>query len=166
MKALLSLFMNVLLFKKGPQDVPHSSLLLGILMGLDLVLSTLVGSMDLGLTAALIQAFLSLGLMGLFLSFTLKLSGKPERFLKTFTTTTGVDLLLTVLGLMVLLLGEGLGELLGWTLLLLMAWQMAILAHILREALSTRLLPAVGLSLSYTVLAYRVMMMWVPFPAA
>jgi hypothetical protein len=166
MSALLSLFLNVLFFKKGPKDVPHSSWLLGVLIGVDLILSTLVGAMDLILASAVIQSTLSLGLMALFLTLTLKFAGKSERFVKTFTTTTGVDVLMTLLGLTALLLGEVAGGLLGWGLLLLMVWQMAVLAHILREALSTRLLPAVGLALSYTILAYRVMMIVLPLPAA
>ena len=166
MNALLGLFGNILIFRKGPKDVPHSGLLLGILISLDLLFSSMLGAMDLSLGAAVFQSMLSLGLMAVFLFITLKFSNKSERFLKTFTTTTGVDVLMTLFGMMAVGLGEGGGAHMLWSFLGLMLWQIAILAHILRESLSGRLLPSIGLSLTYTVLAYRVMMLVVPFPAA
>jgi hypothetical protein len=138
------------LWRKGPQHLPASVLLLAIVIALDAVLSWLFESAldspekHLPLLV-LLQTVLSLGWIWMLLAF----FRRPERFIQTATAIFGTSVLLTpvIYGMRAAL--EGMEKtspllvpmLLG--LLTVLVWYLLISAHILRAALEVNLFVAI-----------------------
>lgn len=107
---LIRLFLDILLFKKGPQDVPGSPLLLGLAAGTDLLAGFALAALETAWLDALLQAITGLGLLTLFLAAALALTGKWSRWLKTASALLGCDALLTSAALPLLGLAQWLPE--------------------------------------------------------
>lgn len=165
--ALIKLLLDICLFRKGPQDIPYSILLLSLTVLWNITVSVALGLIDMGVVQALMQSLLGLSLLLLFLVALLKLMQKRARFVQTLTAALASDALISSIAIFALTLGQSLtgqSAFLGFLLVFLMMWQIAVLGHILRHALSTRFLLGLALSFSYTLVVYRVMMSVMPNP--
>lgn len=163
--ALIYLFLDISLFRRGPQDCPASWLLLGLAVSANFLVGTLLSLTGSEGLAALGQALLGIGLLAAFLLGALYFTDKLPRLLKTGTAAFGTDTLISLVALVFILLGElipDLKEIVGMVLLLLMFWQIAVLGHILRHALAIPLLAGVGLSFVYFLVSYRILMTLFP----
>ena len=161
---LIKLFIDICLFKRGPQDVPASH----ILMGLAVVVYLIVGISLLGLEGlraeAMLQALVELAILLGFVWANLKFMGLPNRFLQTSIAMLGSDALISSLAI----------PLVGWMalsegakgayllLLLLMLWHLGVVAHILRHALSRPVSVGIGLAIVYVVASYQLMLLLFP----
>ena len=158
---LIKLFVDICLFKKGPQDVPVSPLLLI----LSLLAYLLVGVFLLGLETSwsegVLQALVEAVMLFGFLWITLKTAGLMSRLLQTATAMLATDALISSLAVPLLTWMVTSPEAKGvyLFLLLLMLWHMAVVAHILRHALSRTWAIGVGLAIVYVVASYQVMLL-------
>jgi hypothetical protein len=158
---LIKLFFDICLFKKGPQDLPAS----GLLLGLATLAYLLVGIVLLGLEAtwadAAIQALVEGAMLLGFLFITLKVTGLMSRFLQTASAMLGCDALISSLAVPLLtwMLTSPEAKGVYLFLLLLMLWHLAVVAHILRHALSRHLGIGLGLAIVYVVASYQVMLL-------
>lgn len=162
---LIQLFLDICLFRKGPQDIPASRFLLGLILGLNLLVSTGLLLMEADVIQALFQAACAMGLMFAFLYLVLRLARLTPRFLQTATAALGSDTVFTLAALPLMVTGQLQPEWQGALSLLLsalMLWAIAVLAHVLREALNLPYLAGFGLALAYTAGSLRIMMMWFP----
>ncbi len=145
MRTLLDLLRDLVLLRRGPQDVPFSPRLLGvlILVGLvvDLAVATRVAEASEVAPRVGFSMLLALALPWLALS----IAGRRERFVQAATALIAVGIVFTLLAVPVVL---GIGRIpkttqeltgaqiaLGWLSLVLVAWQLAARGHILRHAL-------------------------------
>ena len=158
MRALFELFLAICLLRKGPQDVPASPVLLRLTLlsyGLSAVLIPLL---DVSLVTSLLLIMLDIALLTGLTYGALALRDYRPRFMQTLTALLGTGTLLQLLALPLLFLpeqemaGTGAPPWLGLLWLGLFIWGIAVMAHILRQALSTSLGVGVLYSLAYVML--------------
>jgi hypothetical protein len=164
---LIKLFIDICLFKRGPQDVPASPVLLGLVvlvyLGVGFVLLSLEGQWSDAIMQVLVELSILLG----FVWVNLRFMGFQARFVQTAAAMTGCDALISSFAVPLLswmaLSAQSKGAYL--MLLGLMLWHLAVVAHIFRCALSRPLGVGIGLAIVYVVLSYQVMLLLFP-PAA
>lgn len=162
---LIRLFFDICRLRKGPQDCPASRFLFGLAVGANLLVSFLLSLSRDDWTAALGQSLVGIGLLAGFLWGALYLTDKLPRWIQTGTAAFGTDTVISLLACLLILVGQAgpdLGDTFGWLLLLLMAWQIVILGHILRHALSVPLVGAMGLALAYFASSLKILMALFP----
>jgi len=162
---LLKRLLEICLCRRGPQDLPDSTFLLGLLTGLNVLVSFGLAGLETDLLQALLQALLAPAVMALFMLGLLSVSKRRHRFMQTFTAGIGCDALITALALplvLVSLLLPDIRAVAGLLLLGLLVWELAVIGHILRQALDLSFMAGLGLALVYTVFNYRIMMTLFP----
>ena len=169
MFVLIRFFVELALLRRGPQDLPASGALLGLLAALSVLVGTvngmqLFGSLRAAFGANLLDLLLTLGL----LFALLQLKGHASRWQQSASAFLGLGVLA---GLFMLLI-RGPAEALGVTDiarlidLLLAIWLHVALGSVLRHALAIPLLAGVIIMLSYTVLAFNVIVRIFPLAAS
>ena len=159
MPALFNLFLDICLFRKGPQDVPASMALLKLCLlayGLSGLLVLLIGTPA---PVALLQILLDLVILSGLLYLALLLYRHPGRFEQTLSALTGSGTLMGLLALPLIswlahLSPDGDAELPSLLLLALMAWSIAIMAHILRQAFNSSIGVGALCALGYTFISW------------
>ena len=160
---LLKTFVDIALWRKGPQHLPALVLLLLLVAGLDgvltLILTRALDPAEKHLPLRIVfEVALSLGWLWLLLA----LFRRPERFVQTATAIFGVSLLLTPLMYGVQAMLSGIADSnpllvpLRLGLLTVFVWYLLINANILRAALEVNLLVAVLLTVLGTACVYVV----------
>lgn len=164
---LIKLFIEICLFRRGPQDVPASQLLMGLAIAAYLAVGIGLLAMEGLHLGAVLQALVELLILLGFVWANLQFMRLQNRFLQTAIAMLGSDALISSLAI----------PLVGWMalsegakgayllLLLLMLWHLAVVAHILRNALSRPLATGFGLAIVYVVASYQLMLILFP-PAA
>jgi hypothetical protein len=143
MRALFDLFLAICLLRKGPQDIPASPVLLKLSLlsyGLSGLLVMLVSMTP---AAAFFQTLLDITLLTGLTYGILELQGYGARFGQTLTALLGAGTLLALVTLPVIVWIGGqaaqndAAELPSLLFFLLLGWSIAVMAHILKHALST-----------------------------
>lgn len=156
--ALLKLFVDIILFKKGPQDVPASELLLAICLLVYILVGELMLGMEETLLRASLQVLIDAGMLAGFVTITLKFSGYQARILQTLIALLGVDSLISIIAFPVMISVSGGTERGGgYLLVMLMIWHLAVMSHIFRHALSKSLWIGYAVAMIYTLLSYQVL---------
>jgi hypothetical protein len=156
---LIVLFVDICLFKKGPQDVPASQLL----FALTLVAYWIVGILLLGLQSdwleATTQAVIESLLLIAFCWAVLRFARMSPRFLQTTTALLATDALISLPGALLLSWWLARPEAAGlqFALLGLTLWHLAVFAQVLRQALSRPLTVGAALAVAYVGLTYTIM---------
>jgi hypothetical protein len=165
---LIRLFLDIALFSKGPQDTPASALLLALAIGANLAVGIGLAMFQADWVESLLQSLVGIALLAGFLSVALALARKVSRLLQTATTVFGCDTLISVAAVPLLVGSQLSPEAAGVTTLLLMfllLWQITVIGHILRHALSVPFMAGFALAFVYTVVSYRIMMALFPVMA-
>lgn len=155
MKALMTLFWRLAIFRAGPDDTPYSPAILAMVLMMWTGLQLIVGLAQDDVPAALLLGSQWLALTVL-LSGTLMLlafKGLAGRWLQTATALVGVDVVLSLVNLPLLAVGVLLGGASGGLevfYLLLVSWQLAAQAFIFHRALNVG--PFLGLAISMMLL--------------
>lgn len=161
MLALLNLFLDLCLFRKGPQDVPASAALLRLSLLAYGVSGLLVLLLSTPFPAAILQTLLDLILMAGLLYLALILHRRSARFEQTLSALTGAG---TLMGLLALPLMNWIAQqgvegdigLPSFLVLGLMIWSIAVIAHILRHAFDTSIWVGALYAIGYTFLSWTV----------
>lgn len=151
---LFKAFVDIALWRKGPQDLPVSVLLLLLVAMLDTALALVLGSAvgppdERRELRVAFELAVSLGWIWLLLA----LFRRPERFVQTATAIFGTSVLLMplIFGLQALLSGVEVANVLTVPLrlglLTVFVWYLLISANILRAALEVSLFVAILLNL-------------------
>ncbi len=159
MGILIRYFVELCFLRRGPQDLPGSSALLGLALVIHLVTAVLVG-LAAGLTSpvamgqGLADALLTLGLLAL----ALRVMGRRPRFSQLATALFGAGAMLGLMALVPLGLvagAESRGEtsLAGLPLLVLFFWSLLVTGHILRHGFDLRLGQGILIAVAYNLLA-------------
>ncbi len=158
---LIRLFLEIALFNKGPRDVPASTFLLGLAVAANLAVGIGLSALETDWVEGVGQSVVGIMMLAGFLGIALYLNRKMSRFLQTAAAVFGCDTLISAVALPLLawsrLAGEGQGvaEVL---ILLLLLWQVSVVGHILRHALSVSFMAGFGLAFVYTMASVRIMM--------
>lgn len=138
--AIVHFFIELSLLQRKPQDLPASPVLLALMLGVGLLGGVLLSiTAGANLWASIGQKSLDLLLMLGALHLGLKLTGKLPRFLQTATALVGADTIIVGLA------GPNASDseqlvLAGLMIIALLAWSVAIGAHILRNAFDIKLI--------------------------
>lgn len=146
MTELARIFVNIALLRRGPQDLPASGFLLGVL----LLVSGLVNlgvafafELDVGL---MLGRFVLAAALSLILTIAvLSIASRPQRFLQTATAMIGAELVTVPFGLLLFILAKPYGnftehpEWLQFLDGLYEAWNIVIAGYIYRMALERSL---------------------------
>ncbi len=160
---LLRVFVDIALWRRGPQHLPASGLLLLITAAVYCALTLAFGSIVSRPEDRLeMRTALELGLGIGWIWLMLALFGRSQRFFQTATAILGTTALLTplVLGLQGGLVRLGQTHVLTvpllFGLLTVVVWYLLITAHILRSALEVSLFVAILLTLLYMGCEYLI----------
>lgn len=156
MKHFVRVFWNICTFRAGPQVLPASRLLLALALGAHWLVGIAHSAFTFTLPVSLLAALLGTATVVALIHSILTLRGHSARSVQTLTAVAGSEVLLGVLALpvTVMLYGGGDQSVAALLMLLLMAWNLAVVAHILRHALDVPLSAGVGFALIYTVVSY------------
>ncbi len=160
LRALLAGLFDIALFRRGPDVLPTSTTLLGIIIASHVAINAFFLSRTAEAAAfwpialALQEAF-TLG----WYFVTLKRAGKPERFTQTMTAMYGIDVLFRpiIMPLALAFMSQPKGEqaaaagALAIFVLAVCVWVLAINVHIVRAALEWPILRSLGLFLAQNV---------------
>jgi hypothetical protein len=134
MKEFVRLFLDIALLRKAPQDVPDSGLLLGLLLIVDVLVSTLLGIVEGNAWEGFLQALTAAGILLAFTGVLLLLTGHQNRLRRTASAALGCDALITLMAFPLTVMSR-LFEGLGMLFLMVIVWNFVVYAHILRHAL-------------------------------
>lgn len=160
MQALIHLFIELCLLRKGPQDLPGSTALVQALALVYLAVGVVVGlATGQGLWAALAQTLVDLGLLLGLLHLGLQWMGRSARFLQAGAALLGSGAILSLLVLVPLGMapsGEDaeLSDLGALLFMALLAWSILVTGHILRHTLDLTLVQGALIAVAYNLLAY------------
>ena len=175
MSALLRLFWDICIFRRGPQDMPYSRFLFGGLLLAYLIFGLFIYLLpdSKGFSHPLNQIMLYLFVdtaawMGV-LYLILRSHGYAARALQTLTTLLAIEIVLNLAHLPFILLVSGTGsQTVMSTLLnvfgtmLILLWELALYTHILRNALATSIFKAGGFALMLFVLSIVINLQMLP----
>jgi hypothetical protein len=162
MSRLILFWFDICLLRAGPQDLPASRELLGLSMASYTLASFLLSLPGYPLVAAGQLALMDASLVVVFAATVLYLTGKMARLAQTLTALFGTGTLLGLIALPVIqLLASGQEAvqpslLAGVLWLLLFGWNILVVAHIMRHALSVNLPAATGIAILYTLVAMQI----------
>lgn len=162
MNPLLQLVRDLLLLRRGPQEVPHSPGLLATALLATMAIDAVTGRMQVpgGVPFGLV-AFSALALIGL-PAVALRFAGRAERWMQTATALALTSVVFKLLAVPLLM---GIGKLpeqpaamaphqtlLGLGALLLVVAQTVVKGHVFRHALEVPLRGGVLLAISFVVI--------------
>ena len=164
-------FWAICLLRLGPQDLPASRFLLGVTLAANLVCRTAVGGVYFSFPDAVAVATANLIIVFAMVAALLQQNGKAERIVQTVTALAGVGTLLNLIALpltVAIVAAQARGadtasiELL---ILALMCWNWAIVAHVLKHALSIRFGTGAVIAFVLIVVTYLILSAMFPDPA-
>lgn len=162
MKRLIEQFWNICLLRKAPQDLPASDVLMFLAVTLYLTTSFLMAMPQLPLASSALAAVIDTLLMSGMSYIMLWARLMPERWRQTLTALAGSGALLGAIAIPLVYWEAQAGAssqaaLVPQMLLLAMlVWNLAVIAHILRHALSIAMALGALLSTFYLYISIRI----------
>jgi hypothetical protein len=159
MTAIIRAFVSMCLLRMTPQQLPASLPLLATVLLVDLVISPFAMQYTYAPALAVMVVIAGLIFLATFLNLALSLKGLRARFVQTLTAIEGTDIVITLVAWppsqwFYSLKQAGASTLVPALLLFfLMIWNVVIISHILRHALSTSMPAATTLALGYVILS-------------
>ena len=160
MSATIKILINIILLRKGPEDLSASISLMFFLAAINLLISIVLASKIHNQTIAV-----SLSVVGLFMTYIfikILLVNKPERFVQTFSAMMGVSILIDLISVPIVfpLLNENLNQnilLLFWLLATsLYVWLVVTYGFIVSRALSITLGYGISIAAAYVLVSYMI----------
>jgi hypothetical protein len=166
---LIKMFWDICAVKAAPQDLPASSFLLSLALLAYLGTGAVVAAFQWPLSQAILAALLDtvfLTVLSRVLLWARMLSG---RFVQTLTALAGSGAVMTVIALPLVMWQSFVGvtdanapTLPSWLLMIWMIWNIVVVGHILRHALSTVLPLGIGLAAVYAYITFQLMRIFLP----
>ena len=136
-------FLDICLLKKGPQDLPKSSVLLFLCLFMYTLIDVLLTVQSRPFEHALMVSLVDVGFLLLVTSLILKQHQKLDRWHQTMTALFGTGVILGIF-IFPLVFGGVQNQYEAWLqqiivvlFLIMVIWNVAVLAHIVRHAIST-----------------------------
>jgi len=159
MTALLKAYMHLCLLSKGPQSIPYSNILLRIVLVLYFVTGVLSSLPSSSFGQSVLMMCVDIFVLMLFCWGCLQIFRKLSRFNQMMTAILGTGSLFQLLAWPLMFYFEiaqakqVIVPELGFLLLMLISWNLAVYAHIFRESFGIRLYAAFFITLAYAVIS-------------
>lgn len=158
MYELSLLFFQIAIFKKGPQDVPVSPIVLRLLLPVYVAINYLILLLNGAVSTAFLQILVDFALIVGFCWPLLYASGKIARFPQTLAAMLGTDIVISFFALpAIATLNTHANNLAYFSMLALVLWHWLVSGHIIKNALDRPLFFGLGLALLYIMLSSQVM---------
>ncbi len=162
MLQLIRTWFDICLLRTGPQDLPASGFLLGLSLACYVLVSFLVASPSSGFIVAVQLAALDVGMLAVFVASLLYLQSKTGRIGQTLSAMAGSGSLMGLFALPLVLLvdpdlpADQVSALLAGSWLSLLIWNLFVMAHIMRHALSTSFAIGLGAAVLYALVSMQI----------
>ena len=162
MLLLVKTWLDLCLLRRGPQDLPGSGFFLGLSLVCYAVVSLLVATPSFGVADAALLAMIDTGMLAVFVVLLLYLQGKTERIYQVLSALAGSGSLMGLFALPLVLLvapdqpADQVPVLLGGFWLLLLIWNLFVMAHIMRHALSSSFAIGLGVAVLYALVSMQI----------
>ena len=159
---LVKTWLDLCLLRKGPEDLPASGILLGLSLCCYVLVSLLVAAPSSGIAGAVPLALVDVGMLTVFVTALLYLQGKTARINQTLSALAGSGSLMGLLALPLVLLvdtaqpAEQVPAVLAGFWLSLLIWNLFVMAHIMRHALSSSFAIGLGAAVLYALVSMQV----------
>lgn len=166
MQALIRLYWDIVLFRRGPRDVLPSLPLLAFLSLLYIAIGTIQAQLQFGPSLALLCGLADFALTCIVFCVALYLRGCQHRWLQTLNAILGAAALLSLPMLALQVARQGLAEQDPRLLLLsvlsvpLLVWYLFVIGHITKLALDVSLLAGMAVAMTYVLLGYLLIEQW------
>jgi hypothetical protein len=159
MGAIIRLTIDICLFHKGPQHLPHSRLLFYLAVVVYSFAGFVLLSLSAGFWTSVLQLLVEILLMCGFAWATLKMVNRAARFLQTATALFATDTLITLIAIPVFgtMPAGDVSAPHSLLALALMLWHWLVTGHIFRHAVSTSFAFGLCLALMYIIGSYQIM---------
>lgn len=150
---------KILVFQKGPDVLPASHFLLGLLLLLNLGVGIASFMVQFDLLGAIMRTLADMSISIAFVYLLLLGASKSARALQTISAMLGVSIVLNVVSLPLLLMVSSEQLSLGASamfLYIIFCWHIAVMGHIFRHALSISLPAGVLVSFVYVLIAMAI----------
>ena len=127
---IFKLFLDICLFRKGPQDIPLSGFLLVLTLMFTLSTSILLSWVEVEFFQAILQSLCATSLLVGFFFGMLRMAGKMTRFPQSLIAALAADGMITALAITLVLVSVALPEwraAVSLLLLAMMLWELAVL---------------------------------------
>lgn len=163
MLRLFRAFLQICLFKAGPQDLPDSGFLMRSVLVVNILFSFAYLLGQLTPYQALYQVILSMAVLYMLTKLVLGVRNVPYRFRQTFTAVLGADLVLTLLQSVLVSSGilpmqpEEITQIQALLWLVLVFWGLAVQGNILHHALNVSRFTGAMLSIWFLLITVIVL---------
>lgn len=168
LSTLLKAFLDICLLRKGPQDLPKSGVLLTLCLILYTALDVLLTVQARPFTDALLVSLVDVGFLLLATSLILKQHRHIERWAQTMTALFGTGVILGIF-IFPLVYGGVQNQYEDWSqqvivllFLVMVIWNVAVLAHIVRHAISTSMGIGIMIAILYILMSSLLITMIFP----
>ncbi len=155
LSTLSKAFLDICLLRKGPQDLPKSSVLLYLSLILYMVFDVLLTVQARPFEDALLVSFIDVGFLLGVIFFILKQHHYLDRWVQTITALCGTGVILGIF-IFPLVYGGAQNQYETWLqqiiillFFIMIIWNIAVLAHIVRNAISTSLGIGIAIAILY-----------------
>jgi len=166
---LIKVFWDICVLKAAPQDLPASAFLLGLTLSAYFATGVLVASFQWSVTQAVFAALLDTVLLTVLSSLLLWARQLSARIHQTLTALVGSGAVMALIAVplvmwqkLVNVTDNGIPTLPSWLLLIWMVWNVVVVGHILRHALSTLFALGIGLAAVYAYISFQLMRILFP----
>ena len=161
---LIKVFWDICILKAAPQDLPASTFLLALALAAYFATGVLVASFQWSISQAIFAALLDTVLLSVLSGAVLWARQLSARYLQSLTALTGSGAVMAVAAVplvmwqsLVGVADSGVPTLPSWLLLIWTVWNVVVVGHILRHALSTLFVLGVGLAAVYAYITFQLM---------
>lgn len=163
MYSIITLFFDIALLKKGPQDVPASAVLARLIMLAYALVNFLILAMNGHWLDALLQVAIEIALLMAFTWAALYWARKPARVPQTVTALMGSDALISFCAIPAMATLTLHSSAIAFVVVvLMMLWHWVVTGHIFRHALSSSLVFGLGLAFLYILTSYQILSLLFP----
>jgi hypothetical protein len=160
MQALLTVFWDIALWRRGPRDLPPSRALLAVTALLYVATSAIQSLLIDGATLAVARGLADLAFTAAVFWLCLAIGRRGHRLQQTLIAVFGTGTLVSLPMIAVFMAADAVGPdgpvagAIKLLLLPLLIWGLAVLAHIVRRALEAPLVTGVAVATTYYLVGY------------
>ena len=153
MNALLRPFVALCLFRIGPQDLPASTVLLGVALAAHALSGAIVSMLVIGPFNGIAAGITGTAILAALTGSLLVVIRMQQRLVQTLAALAGCDALIGLVAAPVMFFAHnaqgGAAGLAGSLVLALVVWSIAVFGHVLRHALSASMVVGVVVALVF-----------------
>jgi len=161
MFAYISQFFEICQFRRNPQDLPSSQAVKFLVLGIYIVVGVFVSSLNVDFSTTLLTIAVDTILLLSLAHVSLWITGLSHRVNQTVIALAGTGSIFTLISVPILLLmrdiPEGQSSPINILLIPLLFWYIAVIGHIMKNALNMPPWAGLSIGIIYYIISYRIL---------